>query len=89
MALDDLGGDGQAETRAAGFARARLIDAVEALKMRLRSASGMPMPSSATSIQTLSPTVPAVTRMWPPSGVYFTALPSTLSMTCSMRPRSP
>ncbi len=32
LALDDVGGDGQAETRAAGFARARLIDAVEALE---------------------------------------------------------
>ncbi len=32
MALDDLRGDGQAQARAAGFPRTRLVDPVEALE---------------------------------------------------------
>ena len=90
LRLGEVLHDREAEAGAAEVARARLVDAVEALEDRAPGrASGMPMPVSLTSMRTQSGREPdTATSMRPPGSLYLMALSSRLSSTCSSARRS-
>ena len=69
--FDQVLDDGEAEAGAAGIlaaAGARLVDAIEALEDPLRSASGMPGPSSVTVMTIRSSSRRDASTIVPPSG---------------------
>ena len=68
--FDEMLGDGETESGAAGFARARDIDAVEPLEDARLIGLGIPMPVSETVNTTSGPATLALTMICPPGSVY-------------------
>ena len=68
--------------------RARLVR-YSPVNIFSRSSGETPMPVSETASSAARPPVRSVTAIRPPSGLYFTALPSRLSTTWRSRLRSP
>jgi hypothetical protein len=84
MRLRELGGHGEADARAGDLVC--LVPAPEPVQGAGSSSAGIPHPVSLSCSRASAPLAAVSTITWPPAGVNFTALVSTLVMIWCRRP---